>query len=32
MFPGFLEDFMGDRLRPADQVIAEAEAKRAKNP
>ncbi len=30
MFPGFLEDFMGARLRPADQVIAEAEAKRAR--
>lgn len=24
--PGFLEDFMGKRLRPADQVIQEAEA------
>jgi short-subunit dehydrogenase len=31
MFPGFLENFMGSRLRPADQVIAEAEAKRAKH-
>ena len=30
MFPGFLENFMGARLKPADQVIAEAEARRAK--
>ena len=30
LFPGLLEDFMGARLRPADQVIAEAEAKRAR--
>lgn len=28
--PGFLENFMGDRLRPADEVIAEAEAKRSR--
>lgn len=30
MFPGFLEDSMEARLRPADQVIAEAEAKRSR--
>ena len=29
-FPGLLEDFMGKKLRPADQVIAEAEAKRVR--
>jgi short-subunit dehydrogenase len=29
-FPGLLENFMGARLRPADQVIAEAQAKRAR--
>ena len=30
LFPGFLENFMGARLRPAEQVIAEAEAKRTR--